>query len=88
MVHMAMKVERQLKCKGGSKFVAATHSGSSTLWKPNWSKRDDKLATNPREESHRPKESTSNKEKGIVSQPKCNHDIKCFSCLGTGHIAS
>ena len=61
---------------------------SSSSWKSNWSKRDDKSAVKPREESHRSKESTSNKKKGIESQPKRNRDIKCFRCLGIGHIAS
>ena len=88
MVHMTMKVERQLKRKGGPKFGVATHLGSSTLWKLNWSKRDDKPVAKPREESHRPRESTSNKEKCIESQPKCNRYIKCFCCLGIGYIAS
>ena len=64
MVHMAIKVEKHLKCKSSSRFGVVTYSGSSSSWKSNWSKRDDKPATKPREESHRPKESTSNKEKG------------------------
>ena len=34
MVHMTMKVERELKRKSGSKFGAATHSGFSSSWKP------------------------------------------------------
>ena len=33
MVHMAIKVERQLKQTGGSRFGVATHSGSSSPWK-------------------------------------------------------
>ena len=33
MVHMAMKVKRQLKGKGSSRFGAATPSCSSSLWK-------------------------------------------------------
>ena len=32
MVHMAMKVERQLKCKNTSKFGTATYSGSLAPW--------------------------------------------------------
>ena len=37
MVHMAIKVERQLKSKGISKFGAATYLNSlSSCWKPNW----------------------------------------------------
>ena len=33
MVHMTMKVERQLKRRGGSRFRVATPSGSSSPWK-------------------------------------------------------
>ncbi|XP_038972593.1 uncharacterized protein LOC120104828 [Phoenix dactylifera] len=38
MVHMATKVERQLKCKGAAKYT----SGSGSSWKSNW-KKDDKV---------------------------------------------
>ena len=55
------------------------------IWVPH---HHDKPATKPREESHKPREPTSNKEKGIESQHKHNRDIKCFHCLGIGHIAS
>ena len=48
MVHMAMKVERQLKRKGNSKFGAATNLNSSSSWKSSWSKKDDKLASKPK----------------------------------------
>ena len=33
MVHMAMKVERQLKQRGGSRFEVATPLLSSSPWK-------------------------------------------------------
>ena len=33
MVHMAMKVERQLKQRGSSRFGVTTMSGSSSPWK-------------------------------------------------------
>ena len=80
IVHMAMMVERQLKCKGISKIGAVPNSNSSSTWKSTWSKKDDKPAVKPKEESHKSNESTSNKEKCIESQPKHNHDIKCFRC--------
>ena len=88
MVHMTMKVERHLKLKGNSKFGAATNLNSSSSWKSSWSKKDDKLAAKPKDESHKSKKSTSNKEKGIESQPKLNRDIKYFRCLVTSHITS
>ena len=33
MIHMAMKVERQLKRRGSSRFGVATPLGSSSSWK-------------------------------------------------------
>ena len=39
MVHMGMKVERQLKQKGSTRV--GQNSGSTSSWKPNWSKRDE-----------------------------------------------
>ena len=37
----------------------------------------------------RSKEDVTSKNKGKTdSQPNRNHDIKCFKCLGSGHIAS
>ncbi|KAH9680244.1 hypothetical protein KPL71_026482 [Citrus sinensis] len=43
MVHMAMKVERQLKKKGSTR----TNLGSSSSWKSKWSK-DEKAISNPK----------------------------------------
>ena len=65
MVHMAMKIKKQLKHKSGSRFGGTIHPGSSSSWKLNWSKRGDKTVTKPREESHKLREPTFNKEKGI-----------------------
>ena len=87
IVHKAIKVERQLKRKGISKFGAAPYQNSSSTWKSSWSKKDDKPAAKTQKESHKSKESKSNKKKGIESQPKSNHDIKYFCYLGTGRIA-
>ena len=43
MVHMAMKVERQLKKKGSTR----TNLGSSSSWKSKWSK-DEKAISKPK----------------------------------------
>ncbi|KAK4841756.1 hypothetical protein QYF36_009976 [Acer negundo] len=87
MVHGAIKVEQQLKRKGSTRV--RQNSGSSSSRKPNWSKKDDqpnfKANTEP---------SKDLKAGGILnqgksdSQPSRNRDIKCFKCLGAGHIAS
>ncbi|KAF7838912.1 hypothetical protein G2W53_007394 [Senna tora] len=90
LVHMAMKVERPLK-KGGrssSKF----ETGGSTNWKTKWdysSKQEEKGGWKQKGEKVVAKGSNDNKEKGSSStQSQRNRDIKCFRCLGSGHIAS
>ncbi|KAG2685620.1 hypothetical protein I3760_10G133800 [Carya illinoinensis] len=83
MVHMAIKVERQLKRKETSRYTSV----SSTSWKPKWEK-DDRAVTKAKTKPPKGKDKgTSNKPK-VASQPSRNRDIKCFKCLGSGHIAS
>ncbi|KAL5844036.1 hypothetical protein ACOSQ3_010069 [Xanthoceras sorbifolium] len=87
MVHMAIKVEQQLKRKGST--WVGQNSGSSSSWKPNWSKREDQPSFKAKAEP-----SKDHKAGGAInqgkpdSQPTRNRDIKCFKCLGAGHIAS
>ncbi|XP_052185202.1 uncharacterized protein LOC127796838 [Diospyros lotus] len=86
MVHMAIKMERQLKRKGSTRI--GKNFGSST-WKSNWSRKDEKPNFKPKvETSNRNKdEGAPNKLKSDTLPPK-NRDIKCFKCLGIGYIAS
>ncbi|KAH9744149.1 hypothetical protein KPL70_003565 [Citrus sinensis] len=84
MVHMAMKVERELKHKGFTR----TNLGSSSSWKSKWSK-DEKVVLKPKIEPIKDHKEGGNQSKGkLDSQHSRNRDIKCFKCLGTGHIAS
>ncbi|XP_035541481.1 uncharacterized protein LOC118344569, partial [Juglans regia] len=83
MVHMAMKVERQLKRKGTARYTSI----SSTTWKSKWDRNDPAEAKRKTEPPKGKDEGTSNKPK-VESQPSRNRDIKCFKCLGSGHIAS
>jgi hypothetical protein len=83
MVHMAMKVERQLKRKGTARYTSV----SNTTWKSKWDKNDPAKAKRKAEPPMGKDEGTSNKPK-VESQPSRNRDIKCFKCLGSGHIAS
>ncbi|KAF7832376.1 Transposon Ty3-I Gag-Pol polyprotein [Senna tora] len=71
----------RLKHKGFSKF----NSGASSSLKQNWKKGERTF----QQETTKGKEETSSKSKGIYdSQTSRNRDIKCFKCLGSGHISS
>ena len=82
MVHMAMKIKRQLRRKG---HVRPTFNlGSSTSWKLNLRREG---ATQPKKfiptkvESPKAKVETSTIFKGkSEAQPKCTRDVKYFRC--------
>jgi len=83
-VHLAIKVEGQLKRKGSTRFGA--YSGSSSGWKMNYN-REGSVTLKPLMTSKvaeppfmKKQVSTSDKKlKGEV-QSKRNRDIKCFKC--------
>ena len=83
MVHIAMKVKRQLKRKGTARHTLV----SNTTWKSKWDRNDPVEAKRKTELPKGKDERTSNKPK-VKSQPSQNRDIKCFKYLGSGHIAS
>jgi len=89
MVHMAMKVERQIKRKGYTCFQTNSASSSST-WSPNL-KRKRVVQPKPYAKVEPPKAKNDTHTDGegkSKSQPTRDRDIKCFKCLGKGHIAS
>jgi len=89
MVHIATKVERQIKRRGSTCFLTNSAS-SSSIWRSNLKrvgvvqpKRYTKASP------FKAKKDAHTDEKGkSESQPTCDRDIKCFKCLGKGHIAS
>ena len=85
MVHMAMKVKRQLKRKGGSKFSVATNlNSSSSSWKSNW-RNDEGTDSKTKPEPLKKKEEVPDVNKGnFDSQPSRRRDVKCFKCLEKG----
>ncbi|KAL5554487.1 hypothetical protein UlMin_041888 [Ulmus minor] len=87
MVHMAIKVEQQLKKKGSTRPGQQANS-SSNSWKPNW-KKEERPNFKPKPEASKENKvgSTFNQGKSD-SQSSRTCDIKCFKCLGVGHIAS
>ncbi|GKU90913.1 hypothetical protein SLEP1_g4857 [Rubroshorea leprosula] len=87
MVHMAMKVERQLKHKGATTRIGQ-NSGSSSSWKLNWSKKEENSVFKPKIVASKLKEVGSNEKSKTDNTQGRNRDIKCFRCLGRGHIAS
>jgi hypothetical protein len=80
---MAMKVERELKRKWTARYTSV----SNTTWKSKWDRNDPAEAKRKSEPPKGKDEGTSNKPK-VESQPSPNRDIKCFKCLGSGHIPS
>ena len=64
MVHMAMKVERQLKRKGIARYTSV----SSTTWKLKWDRNDLAKAKRKIEPPEEKDEGTNNKPK-VESQP-------------------
>ena len=87
MVHMAIKVEKQLKRKSTTRSFPTP---STTRWRKSSSK------TNPPSRAKEPMVPTkANKPMGDTSKGKAtdsfanrSRDIQCFKCLGRGHIAS
>ncbi|XP_062173559.1 uncharacterized protein LOC133879023 [Alnus glutinosa] len=84
MVHMAMKVERQLKRKGAARYTSV----SSTPWKPQWDRNAQAIVKGKTEPPKGKDEGTSKNKPKVDFRPSRNRDIKCFKCLGSGHIAS
>jgi hypothetical protein len=77
MVHMAIKVEQQLKRGSGTR---AGHNSSSTSWKSSHAK--------PLDKSQMPKPEPKSATTSHVPQGKTeasnsrNRDVKCFRCQG------
>ena len=84
MVNMAIKVERQLKRKGTRSFQ---NLSSSTSWRSNGRKDKGAVFKSKTKPPKRRDEAPIVKKGKYESQTR-NRDIKCFRCLGVGHIAS
>ena len=87
MVHMAIKIENQVKRRGSSNTHFAPSPSSSTMKSNQWRKEEKPLNAKPKTELK--KEGTS---QGYQGKPDSfttrNRDIMCFKCQGSGHIAS
>lgn len=85
MLHMATKVEQQLKKRGGVK--TSQTSGSTSSWKQNYSKKEEKVVVKPKVEHKVESTSQAPQDKSETSISR-NRDIKCFRCQGRGHMAN
>ena len=84
MVHMAIKIENQLKRRGNSTWKNIS-PGSS--WRLNFVKEEKQATAKPKIEQKQEVISHGNQGESDSSTTQ-NHDIKCFKCQGKGHIAS
>ncbi|GKV07038.1 hypothetical protein SLEP1_g18849 [Rubroshorea leprosula] len=75
MVHMAMKVEQQLKRKGATTRTGQI-SGSSSSWKLNWSKKEENSVFKPKTATSKSKEVGSNEKSKTDNTQGRNRDIK------------
>ncbi|XP_048231221.1 uncharacterized protein LOC125370265 [Ricinus communis] len=85
---IADRVEKQLKPRGTTRFEYKGTSSGRPHWSNSWKggkKGDDKVIPN----DNKGKSISGNKDtsKPEINKEK-NRDIKCFKCLGRGHIAS
>ena len=89
MVHMATKIENQIKRRGSTRpSQNPSQNPSTSAWKSNNWKRDEKQPmVKPKIEQKQEVTSHGNQGKSDSSTSQ-NHDIKCFKCQGRGHIAS
>ena len=84
MVHMTVKVERQLKRKGTWSFQ---NPGSSTSWRSN-RRKDEGAVFKSKTKPPKRRDEAPNVNKGKNEYQTHNCDIKYFRYLGVGHIAS
>ena len=84
MVHMAIKVEQQLKRNGTWSFQ---NLGSFASWRSNGSK-DEGVVFKSKTKPPKRRDKVPSVNRGKNKSQTCNCDIKCFRCLGVGHKAS
>ena len=87
MVHMAIKIENQVK-RSGSSNTRSAPSPSSTTWKSNQCRKEEKQPrAKPKTEQKQDVTNQGNQGK-YDSFTTQNLNIKCFKCQGRGRITS
>ncbi|XP_058008301.1 uncharacterized protein LOC110662402 [Hevea brasiliensis] len=91
LVHITIKVEKQLKMKRALKCGSGVHSAPKAPWKPNVdnTSKGEKEFPKFRKEEWKGKDKVESKdtEKGVTATTRTK-DVKCYKCLGYGHYAS
>ena len=83
--HMAIKIENQVK--RGSSNTCSTPSPSSSTWKSNQWRKEEK-PPNAKPKTEQKQEVTSQENQGKPNHfTTQNRDIKCFKCQGRVHIS-
>ncbi|XP_057485167.1 uncharacterized protein LOC130771560, partial [Actinidia eriantha] len=87
LVHMAIKVERQLK-KSGTRLKPVTQTFNPAPWKSSYPKKEESSSNS--KAKFEPKNATTNTASQGKPTSNSTHssEIKCFKCQGRGHIAS
>ncbi|XP_012439934.1 uncharacterized protein LOC105765404 [Gossypium raimondii] len=87
MVHVAIKVEKQLKRQSSSRTFPRTNN--SQRWNQGTGKKDFSNRAKDQPLSSKVNKTVGETSKGKdVSLPNRSREIKCFKCLRRGHIAS
>ncbi|XP_052487981.1 uncharacterized protein LOC128041720 [Gossypium raimondii] len=87
MVHVAIKVEKQLKRKSSCRTFPSTNNPQR--WNQGTGKKDLSNRTKDQSLSSKMNKPVGETSKGKeVAIPNRSREIKCFKCLGRGHIAS
>ena len=87
LVHMAIKVERQLKI-GGTRVRPFTQNSSTAPWRSNCPRKEEKQSTSKAKPEPKPATITTASQDKSTPTSTRNSEIKCFKCQGREHIAS
>ena len=87
MVHMAIKIEKQLQGRGATRYNSKPYSTSNSNWKKD-GKSDYRGGNKVAHEIVKGKAESVSKDKNKADEPKGrNRDIKCWKCQGVGHVS-
>ena len=82
MVHMAIKIEKQIK-----RGMRSNRYSDQKPWKTSTTKKEEKSTSGTKTES-KPSSSTTGSQGKTEATTSRNRDIKCFKCQGRGLIAT